>query len=97
MAHAMYVGTLVIEVRIEHAETLKDKRRVVRSIVDGARSRFPVSIAEVAWQNRIRSGIVGASAVSGDRRQVESILQGLLEWIEDRVEVAGADWSVEQR
>jgi uncharacterized protein YlxP (DUF503 family) len=41
--------------------------------------------------------MVGASAVSGDRRHVESILRGLLEWIEERVEVVGADWSVEPR
>jgi len=93
----MYVGTVVIELRIAYADTLKDKRRVVRGILDGARRRFPVSIAEVGWQNRIRSGIVGASVVSGDARQAEGILKNLLEWVEARAEVVDADWSIERR
>jgi hypothetical protein len=74
----MPVAQLTLEIRIEHARSLKDRRQVVRSLKDQLRQGFNVSVAEldeaVTWQ-AARLGIV---AISGSR----SYLHGLIEEVE---------------
>ncbi len=48
------IAYLTLEIRIEAAHSLKDKRQVVRSVKDGLRAHFNVAVAELdasdAWQ-----------------------------------------------
>lgn len=74
----MPVAQLTLELRIEHAQSLKDRRQVVRSLKDQLRQGFNVSVAEmddaVTWQ----SATVGVVAVSRSR----DYLHGLIEEVE---------------
>lgn len=74
----MPVAQLTLELRIEHAQSLKDRRQVVRSIKDQLRQGFNVSVAEmdeaVTWQ----SATIGVVAVSRSR----DYLHGLVEEVE---------------
>lgn len=74
----MAIAQLTLEVRIEHAQSLKDRRQVVRSVKDQLRQVFNISIAEmdeaVAWQ----SATLGVVAVSRSR----DYLHGLVEEVE---------------
>ena len=71
----MPVAQLTIEIRIEHAQSLKDRRQVVRSLKDQLRQGFNVSVAEldeaVTWQ----SATIGVAAISRSR----DYLHGLME------------------
>ncbi len=70
---------MTIELRIEHAHSLKDRRQVVRSLKDKLAHAFNISIAEmdeaVTWQ----SATLGIAAISGSR----DYLTGLMEQVED--------------
>lgn len=61
----MPIAKLIIEIKIPHAQSLKDRRQVVRSIKDKFRHRFNVSIAEMdeglVW-NRATLGLAAISA-----------------------------------
>jgi uncharacterized protein YlxP (DUF503 family) len=74
----MPVAQLTLEIRIEHAQSLKDRRQVVRSMKDQLRQSFNISVAEldeaVTWQ----SATLGVVAISGSR----SYLHGLVEEVE---------------
>jgi uncharacterized protein len=74
----MPVTLLTIELRIEHAHSLKDRRQVVRSIKDKLRQGFNISVSEldeaVTWQ----SATLGISAVSNSR----DYLSGLMDQVE---------------
>jgi uncharacterized protein YlxP (DUF503 family) len=74
----MPVAQLTLEIRIEHAHSLKDRRQVVRSLKDQLRQGFNVSVAEldeaVTWQ----SATVGIVAISGSR----DYLRGQMEEVE---------------
>jgi len=74
----MPVAQLTLELRIEHAQSLKDRRQVVRSMKDQLRQGFNISIAEmdeaVTWQ----SATLGIVAISPSR----SYLHGLVEEVE---------------
>lgn len=71
----MFVGVLRLTFHIPHARTLKDKRRVVLKIRDRLRSRFDVSVAEVASQDLHQRAVFGVSVVSGDARVCDSVLE----------------------
>jgi uncharacterized protein YlxP (DUF503 family) len=74
----MPVAQLTLEIRIEHAHSLKDRRQVVRSLKDRLRQGFNVSVAEldeaVTWQ----SATVGIVAISASR----DYLRGQMEELE---------------
>ena len=74
----MPVAHLTLEIRIEHAQSLKDRRQVVRSLKDQLKQGFNVSVAEmdeaVTWQ----SATLGMVAVSRSR----DYLHGLVDEVE---------------
>ena len=74
----MPIAQLTLELRIEHAHSLKDRRQVVRSLKDQLRKGFNVSVAEldeaVTWQ----SATIGVVAISSSR----DYLRGQLELAE---------------
>jgi uncharacterized protein YlxP (DUF503 family) len=71
----MPVAQLTLELRIEHAQSLKDRRQVVRSLKDQLRQGFNVSVAEldeaVTWQ----SATIGVAAISGSRSYLHQLLE----------------------
>jgi uncharacterized protein len=75
---AMPVAQLTLEIQIEHAQSLKDRRQVVRSLKDQLQQSFNVSVAEldeaVVWQ----SATLGVVAISRSR----DYLHGLIEEVE---------------
>jgi uncharacterized protein YlxP (DUF503 family) len=70
----MFVGVLRLTFHVPHARSLKDKRRVVLKFRDRVRSRFDVSIAEVAEQDRLQRAVFGVSVVSSDAAVCDSVL-----------------------
>ena len=80
----MPIATLTLELSIEHAQSLKDRRQVVRSLKEKLRRGFNVSVAEldeaVVW-NRATLGVVAISGSSGylagQLREVESAVRRL--------------------
>src|ERR1700734_2349262 len=80
----MPIATLTLELAIEHAQSLKDRRQVVRSLKDSLRHGFNISIAELddelLW-NRATLGVVAISNstayLSGQLREVETAARRL--------------------
>jgi uncharacterized protein YlxP (DUF503 family) len=80
----MPVAKLIVEVSIPHAQSLKDRRQVVRSLKDKLRHSFNVSVAELddasLW-NRATLGVVAicssAAYLDGQMREVDGVLSRL--------------------
>ena len=62
---ALHVLALSVDLRIPDAGSLKDKRSVVRTIVEGARRRFGVSAAETGRTEQHQRAELGFAVVSG--------------------------------
>ena len=77
----MVVGTLRLEVLIPNARTLKDKRRVVRSLIDRLRHRFRVAAAEVEDNDVHNHAVLGFAAVSNEVRHAQSVLTQVVEFV----------------
>ena len=74
----MAIAYLTIELRIEAAHSLKDKRQVLRSLKDRLRAGFNVSVAELDAADLWQRATVGVVSISGSR----DYLRGLMEKVE---------------
>ena len=75
----MHVGLLHVRLHIPDASSLKEKRQVVKSILDRARHRFHVAAAEVDEQDIHRIAVLGFAAVSSSESHAREIVSKLLD------------------
>jgi uncharacterized protein YlxP (DUF503 family) len=71
------IGVLHLELRIEHAESLKDRRNVIRSLKARLRSRHNVAVAEIGPSDFLNRALVSAVTISSDRTFAEKVLQAV--------------------
>ena len=85
----MFVAVYQISLILPQGNSLKDKRSVVKSILERLRSRFNVSVAEVGSQDLWRRMEIGFAAVSNDTTYLEGLMQKVINFIEQdgRVEI----------
>jgi uncharacterized protein YlxP (DUF503 family) len=74
----LLIAFLTLELRIEGARSLKDKRQVVRSLKDRLRAKFNVAVAELDNSNLWQRATIGVVSVSDSR----DYLQGLMNNVE---------------
>lgn len=70
----MVVGLITWELHLAACQSLKEKRRIVKSLKDRLHQRFNVSAAETDHHDLWQRAEVSACVVSTDRRHVEQVL-----------------------
>jgi len=91
----MVVGICHLELYLHDNFSLKGKRQVLRSIVQRARQRFNIAIAEVAEQDLWQKAVLGICAVGNDRQRVNSTLDQVINFIEETQLTDVADSQIE--
>jgi uncharacterized protein len=89
----MVIGLLTLELLIAESQSLKDKRQVLKSLLETTRQRFNVSAAEVDHLDLWQRATIAVACVSKDQVFVDQVLNKVLRTIEGnpRVEVANVD------
>ena len=83
----MHVATLTVILHLPEGSSLKDKRQVIKSLIETTRRKFNVSIAEVADQDIWRRATLGIAFVSNDASFANRVLDKVLDYIESNPEV----------
>ena len=83
----MHIGLLHIALFIPDAQSLKDKRYVIKSVKDKVRQRFNVSVAELDGLDKWQVATPGFVMVGSDNRYIDSSLQNVVSLIESYPEV----------
>ena len=73
-----HIGVLSIAVHIPGAQSLKDKRHVLKSLKDRVRNKFNVSVAELDGQDKWQVSTLGFAMISSDNRYIDSCLSNIL-------------------
>jgi uncharacterized protein YlxP (DUF503 family) len=68
------LALLTLELRIEAAQSLKDRRQVVRSLKDRLRAGFNVSVAEMEPATLWNQATIGVAAISSSRDYLEGLM-----------------------
>jgi uncharacterized protein len=74
----MAVGLLTLELHLTEAQSLKDKRQVLRSLKDRLRQNFNVAVAELDFEDTWQRSVVGVVTLSNEEQHVEESLQKVL-------------------
>jgi uncharacterized protein YlxP (DUF503 family) len=79
----MFVGIARVTLSIPGAASLKDKRSVLRKLLDRTRAKFNVAAAEVGDQDLWQKATVGFAVVGNEQRFVTQCLDTLLHFVEE--------------
>jgi hypothetical protein len=91
----MHVALLRVRVEITNGLTLKDKRQVIRSLLDRVRGRFNVSAAEVDEQDSVRYATIAAAAVANEGRFLDEVMAKVGDLIDGEPRVAVLEQELE--
>jgi uncharacterized protein len=70
----MFVGSLEVDLHLPDCHSLKAKRAVIKPVLEGARRRYAVAVAEVAFQDKWQRAKLGLAAVASSERHVAEVL-----------------------
>jgi uncharacterized protein len=72
---ACMVAVLTLELQIEAAQSLKDRRQVVRSLKDRLRTGFNVSVAELDSAELWNRATIGVAGISTSRDYLDGLMK----------------------
>jgi uncharacterized protein YlxP (DUF503 family) len=90
----MIVSMIQLIFEIPDADTIKEKRRIIRSLKEKLQRRFHMSAAEVDLQDSLSFAQIGGALVSNSRSFGESVMHKAFEMIENELPVRIQDMSI---
>jgi uncharacterized protein len=82
MDASMHVGVCRLTLRLAESHSLKEKRQVVRSVVERLRRQYNAAVAEVESQDSWQTAVVGIAVVSSGSAHAEQQLARVVQWVE---------------
>jgi uncharacterized protein len=79
----MVIGVLTLQLSIPIAFSLKEKRRVVKSVIARVRNEFNVAINEVDDQDVWQSAVLGIACVSTAQSYAHGQLEAVIKFIDE--------------
>jgi uncharacterized protein len=89
----VHVAALSLDLHLRSAHSLKEKRAIIRPIIEGCQRRYRVAAAEVGHQDRWQRAGLAVAAVSGTAGHVTEVLDEVerFVWSFPEVEVVGCE------
>lgn len=89
----MVVGIVACELHLPSARSLKDKRRVVKSLIERIHHRHRVSVAETAYHDLHQRSEIGIAVVGKTDHEVEELLENIYHLVENEMEAVVTQWN----
>ena len=83
----MHVAVVQLELHIPTSRSLKEKRAVLRPIVEGIRHRFQISVAEVGYQDKWQRALIGMAVVSDSYGHAVEVVDNVERWVWSKPDV----------
>ena len=85
----MIIGACELKLQIFEANSLKEKRHAIKSLIGRLKSRFNISIAEVGLNDSWQTTIVGFACVTNDSNHANEVISKVIKFIDgdSRVEI----------
>jgi uncharacterized protein YlxP (DUF503 family) len=90
----MIVSMIQLIFEIPDVDSIKEKRRIIRSLKEKLQRRFHMSAAEVDLQDSLSFAQIGGALVSNSRSFGESVMHKAFEMIENDLPVRIQDMSI---
>ena len=90
----MKAAALIFELHIPGSESLKEKRAVLRPLVEGLRRQLSVSVSEVGYQDTWQRVGLGVAVVAPDGGRLDSLIDRIHRYVDANLEIEVCDISV---
>lgn len=91
----MHIGVCKVKLYLPESRSLKDKRRVIKSMITRLRNKFNIAISEIEAQDMHQSAILAAVTVANDQKFVSQIISKSVRYIEENTSVVLLDYETE--
>lgn len=91
----MIIGILSVSVHIPGSQSLKDKRRVIKSLIEKTRNRFNVAIAEIGEHDLWQKSLFGIVCIANEKKFVNHLLDKVLNYIRSVPLISLIDYQIE--
>lgn len=92
----MVVATCVITLQLDGVMSLKEKRSIIKPILNRLPKQFNVAVAEIADQDVWQTAVIALVTIGNDAALVHSQLQKSVNWLEQfRPDVPIGDYTIE--
>ncbi len=91
----MIIGVLTVDLFLGEANSLKEKRRMLKSVIDRIKTRFNVSVAEVGEQDTWQRSVIGISFISSEQAHAHKVFASVIRFIENQGTVLITDYKTE--
>lgn len=83
----MKAAALQFELRIPHSESLKEKRAVLRPLIEGLRRHLSVSVSEIDHHDTWQRVALGVAVVAPDGGRLDSLIDRIRRYVDENLEV----------
>jgi len=91
----MVIGVCKVELSIPNSFSLKDKRRVLKSLIARVRNKFNVAISEIEENDSWQKAILGISSISNNSQFTNKILNEVIDFIDKERNLIIINYSIE--
>ena len=94
----MVIGACRLHLYLPGVASLKEKRSIIKPLLNQLRRRFEVAAAEVDHQDVWQTADIAVVAVATESGHIYAVLERAIHWVEDNyVQVQVIDWETELR
>ena len=90
----MKAAALRFELHIQGSESLKEKRAVLRPLIEGLRRQLSVSVSEVGYHDTWQRVGLGVAVVAPDGGRLDTLIERIRRYVDDNLEVEVCDVAV---
>ena len=91
----MHVLIMEITLRASWVNSLKEKRMIVKSIIQKLKNKFNISVAEIGEQDVHKTIVIGVAAICGSSAQSDSTMEHIITFVESNTDAEIIDIKVE--
>lgn len=91
----MIIGACELKLQIFEANSLKEKRHTIKSIIGRLKSRFNISIAEVDLNDSWKTTIIGFACVTNDSHHANEIISNVIRFVDGDSRVEIVEYNIE--
>jgi uncharacterized protein YlxP (DUF503 family) len=91
----MIIGILSLRIHIPGSLSLKDKRQVIKSIMERTRNRFNVAVAEIDDQDLWQKAVIGVVCIANEKKFINQMLDKVLNFVRSFPAIHLIDFQIE--
>lgn len=91
----MFVGVIKVSLQIPMAQSLKDKRRIIKSLTEKCKNKYNVAVAEVDKKDLWKNSDLGLVTVAGDKMYLDKVINKVIKFIEEFPGIILYDYTID--